>query len=62
MRKIYPNRSKLEAQCILPIAFSKNAPQLLQCPSWVMIINVVALDMLKSKLPNGIFFSFDYLL
>ncbi|XP_018019348.1 uncharacterized protein LOC108675829 isoform X1 [Hyalella azteca] len=53
MRKIYPNRSKLEAQCILPIAFSKNAPQLLQCPSWVMIINVVALDMLKSKLPNA---------
>lgn len=50
-RKLYPNRVKLEAQCILPIAFSKNAPQLLQCPSWVMIINIVALDMLKSKLP-----------
>lgn len=53
LRKTYPNRGKLEAQCILPLAFAKNSPQLLGCPSWVMIINIVALDMLRNSLPSA---------
>ncbi|XP_042242340.1 uncharacterized protein LOC121879685 isoform X2 [Homarus americanus] len=51
MRRQYPDRSKLETQCVCVIAFVKNEPDLLDCPIWVMIINIVAMDMLKSKLP-----------
>ena len=38
-------------QCITAIAFAKNDMELLNCPCWVMIINIVAMDMLKSKMP-----------
>ncbi|XP_071536265.1 uncharacterized protein [Panulirus ornatus] len=51
MRRQYPDRSKLETQCVCIIAFVKNEQDLLDCPIWVMIINIVAMDMLKSKLP-----------
>ncbi|XP_066981568.1 uncharacterized protein [Macrobrachium rosenbergii] len=51
MRRQYPDRSKLELQCVCVIAFVKNESDLLDCPIWVMIINIVAMDMLKSKLP-----------
>ncbi|KAK8729749.1 hypothetical protein OTU49_008298, partial [Cherax quadricarinatus] len=51
MRRQYPDRSKLETQCVCVIAFVKNEPDLLDCPIWVMIINIVAMDMLKSKFP-----------
>lgn len=51
LRKAYPDRRKLESQCISAISFVKDAPELLDCSCWVMVINVVALDMLKSKLP-----------
>ncbi|XP_076318864.1 uncharacterized protein LOC143229884 [Tachypleus tridentatus] len=51
LRRAYPDRRKLETQCIFAVAFVKDAPELLECPCWVMIINIVALDMLKSKLP-----------
>ncbi|GFU32938.1 MH2 domain-containing protein [Nephila pilipes] len=49
--KIYPDRRKLESQCISAISFVKDCPELLDCPCWVMVINVVALDMLRSKWP-----------
>ncbi|XP_037788764.1 uncharacterized protein LOC119584300 isoform X3 [Penaeus monodon] len=51
MRRQYPDRSKLETQCVCLIAFVKNEQDILDCPIWVMIINIVAMDMLKSKLP-----------
>ncbi|XP_050738535.1 uncharacterized protein LOC127009478 isoform X2 [Eriocheir sinensis] len=51
MRRQYPDRSKLESQCVCVIAFVKNEQDLLDCPIWVMIINIVAMDMLKSKFP-----------
>jgi len=50
MDETYPNRAKLEAQCILPLAFAKTTSQLLSCPSWVMIINIVGLELLKTKM------------
>ncbi|KAF4527900.1 hypothetical protein B566_EDAN011291 [Ephemera danica] len=51
LRRAYPDRRRLECQCISNIAFVKSEPELLDCPVWVMIINVVAMDMLKAKLP-----------
>ncbi|XP_022257495.1 uncharacterized protein LOC111089380 [Limulus polyphemus] len=51
IRRAYPDRRKLESQCISIVALVKDCVNLLDCPCWVMIINVVALDMLKSKLP-----------
>lgn len=51
MKRAYPDRKKLECQCISTIAFAKNEPELLDSPIWVMLINVVALEMLKAKMP-----------
>ncbi|KAB0800167.1 hypothetical protein PPYR_08047 [Photinus pyralis] len=51
LRRAYPDRRRLEYQCISAIAFVKSELQLLECPIWVLIINIVAIDMLKSKLP-----------
>lgn len=48
----YPDRRKLENQCICAIAFVKDAPELLDLCSWVMLINIVALDLLKSRFPT----------
>jgi hypothetical protein len=53
LRQAYPDRRRLECQCISSIAFVKSEAELLDSPVWVMIINVVALDMLKAKLPPG---------
>ena len=51
LKNAYPDRRKLEDQCISSIAFVRDATDILDLPVWVMIINIVALDMLKSKLP-----------
>ena len=51
LRCAYPDRRKLESQCICCVAFVKDAQDILDIPTWVMIINIVALDMLKTKLP-----------
>lgn len=51
LRRAYPDRRRLECQCLSVVAFVKSESELLDCPIWVLIINVVALDMLKSKLP-----------
>lgn len=53
LRRAYPDRRRLECQCLSAIAFVKAEQELLECPIWVLIINVVAMDMLKSKLPPG---------
>ncbi|XP_023233771.1 uncharacterized protein LOC111633435 isoform X3 [Centruroides sculpturatus] len=51
LRRAYPDRRKLESQCISAISFVKDAAETLDCCCWIMIINIVALEMLKSKLP-----------
>ena len=51
LTKIYCFR--LESQCVTAISFVKNEPELLDSPIWILIINIVALEMLKAKLPQG---------
>lgn len=51
LKRAYPDRRKLECQCISSVAFVKNESDILEQPCWVMLINVVAMDMLKSKIP-----------
>ncbi|GFT91862.1 dwarfin sma-2 [Nephila pilipes] len=51
LRRAYPDRRKLETQCICVVGFVKDNTEVLDMPCWIMIINIVALDMLKSKLP-----------
>lgn len=51
LRNAYPDRRRLEKQCLSAVAFVKNDRELLDCPIWILIINVVAIEMLKSKLP-----------
>lgn len=51
LKRAYPDRRKLEAQCISAVSFVKNETDILDLPCWVMLINVVAMDMLKSKIP-----------
>ena len=71
LKRPYPERAKLESQCISTLAlvrgeaevFDKHNifsdrtwcthyPQVLDCPIWLMLINVVALEMLKAKMPQ----------
>jgi len=51
LRSVYPDRKKLESQCICAIAFVKDSDNLLNLCSWVLLINVVAIDLLKSRIP-----------
>lgn len=51
LQRAYPDRRRLECQCLSAVAFVKSEQDLLDCPIWILIINVVAMDMLKSKLP-----------
>jgi len=51
LKRAYPDRRKLECQCISSVAFVKNESEILEQPCWVMLINVVAMDMLRSKIP-----------
>ena len=53
LKRAYPDRRKLECQCISAVAFVKNESDILEQPCWVMLINIVAMDMLKSKIPPG---------
>lgn len=53
MKRTYPDRRKLENQCISAIAFVRNEQELLDSPIWIMLINIVALEMLRVKLPAG---------
>lgn len=55
LRRAYPDRRRLETQCLSAVAFVKSENDILDCPMWVLIVNVVAMDMLKSKLPPGEF-------
>lgn len=46
----YPDRRRLERQCLSAVALVKSSDSLLNCPIWVLVINVVAIDMLKNKM------------
>lgn len=64
LSRAYPDRRRLETQCLSIISFVKTEQDLLECPIWVMIVNVVAMDMLKSKIPPGkvqTYFSINHL-
>ncbi|RWS28400.1 uncharacterized protein B4U80_03878 [Leptotrombidium deliense] len=51
LKGAYPDRKNLETQCITCVAFGKCCEDLLQIPSWIMVINVVALELVKCKIP-----------
>lgn len=56
LKRAYPDRRKLENQCFCCIGFVKDAPDLLNLPVWIMVINIVAMHMLKSNLPLCTYF------
>lgn len=51
LRQAYPDRRRLELQCLSAVAFVRTEPEILECPVWVLVVNVVAMDLLRSKLP-----------
>lgn len=51
LRSSYPDRKKLETQCVSIVAFGRESTDPLNLPCWLMVINIVALEMLKCKLP-----------
>jgi len=51
LRRAYPDRRKLETECITAVSFVKQESELLSCPCWIMIVNLVAMDMLKARIP-----------
>lgn len=51
LKSPYPNRRELENQCICAIVFVKDCHSLLDSSSWILLINIVALDLLKCRLP-----------
>lgn len=53
LRRSNPDRVRLESQCVTAVSFVKNEPELLDSPIWIIIINIVALEMLKAKLPEA---------
>ena len=46
----YPESSRLERQCLSAISLVKSNNNLINCPLWIMVINVVAIDMLKNRI------------
>jgi len=50
LKRQYPERRKLERQCISIISFGSST-DILDCPIWILCINVVAMEMLRTKIP-----------
>jgi len=50
LKRQYPERRKLERQCISMISFGSST-DILDCPIWILCINVVAMEMLRTKIP-----------
>lgn len=46
----YPERSRLERQCLSAVSLVKSNNNLINTPLWIMVVNVVAMDMLKNRL------------
>ena len=68
LKRSSPDRLKLENQCISAIAFGSSdiedneesedntethSDDPLRSPLWILVINIVAMEMLRSKLPPG---------
>lgn len=49
-RRPCPNRRFLQSQCISIISFVVDDHKMLNLPSWIMIFNIVAIDLLKIEL------------
>jgi len=52
IKRQYPDRRKLESQCISLVSFGTSSSDILDCPIWILIINVVAMEMLRTKIPH----------
>ncbi|XP_054157600.1 uncharacterized protein LOC128955945 [Oppia nitens] len=50
----YPDRKYLERKCVSSVAFVRDSPHILQTPIWCLVINILALDLLKSRLTTPI--------
>lgn len=48
-RKPYPNKRYLQRRCITIASFVVDDKSILNLPSWVMIINIVAIDLLRAQ-------------
>lgn len=46
----YPESQRLERQCLSAVSMVKSNNNLVNCPLWILVINVVAIDMLKNRL------------
>ena len=60
LKRPFPDRHKLECQCISAISFggppvaaneAGKTKDMLELPIWIMAINIVAMEMLRTKLP-----------
>lgn len=51
LKSAYPDRRRLETQCLSVVSFVRAENEILECPIWVLLINVVAIDMLRQRLP-----------
>jgi len=51
LKRQYPDRRKLESQCISLVSFGTSSSDILDCPIWVLLVNVVAMEMLRTKIP-----------
>lgn len=47
----YPDKRKLEQQCFSIIGLARDADDILNLPCWVMVINIVAIEMLNERFP-----------
>lgn len=46
----YPESRRLERQCLSAISLVKSNNNLINNPLWILVINIVAIDMLKNRL------------
>lgn len=46
-----PDKRKLEQQCFSIVGLAKDADEVLDLPCWVMVINIVAIEMLNERFP-----------
>ena len=60
LKRPFPDRNKLECQCISAISFGASNSSIngegskgnvLNVPIWIMAVNIVAMEMLRTKLP-----------
>lgn len=50
LRSKRPNRRRLLARCVCVVSFVVEDKKLLNLPSWIVIFNIVAMDLLKTEL------------